>query len=131
MSDRVVPVLRLAVLCQSIEADGDDRPFALEGPIHTLRWPTGDRVYQPPTMELYVQLEDAVGTFYVRGVLRPVGETTELFRAPAEEVVFDGITNRIIPLELGLVLGGLAFAAGGVRVARVRQPRLPARGERP
>ncbi|HEX4611364.1 MAG TPA: hypothetical protein VH092_24435 [Urbifossiella sp.] len=49
MSKLVVPpVLRLAVLCQSIKADREDRPFALEVPIHTLRWPNGHRRRTPP-----------------------------------------------------------------------------------
>lgn len=111
MSKPVVPpVLRLAVLCQSIEADREDRPFALEVPIHTLRWPKDHQGgFQPPTLELYVQVQDALGTFHVRGVLRPFGEATELYRSPPVEIVFDGIEHRVVPLEFGLVLNGLSF----------------------
>ncbi len=114
MNGHVVPVLRLAVLCQSIEVDADGRPFALEHPVHTIRWPDGHTgSYEPPTLELYLQLEDAVGTFYIRCVLRPIGETVELYRLRPLEVPFDGVQNRIIPREVGVVLNGLAFPRPG------------------
>lgn len=106
----VLPVLRLAVLCQSIEADRKDRPFALEVPIHTLRWPKGHQGgYRPPTLELYVQVQDAVGAFNVRGVLRAFGSDTELYRSPPVQVVFSGTEHRVVPLEFGLRLNGLSF----------------------
>jgi len=106
----VTPVLRLVVLCQSIEADRKDRPFALEVPIHTLRWPKNHRGgYRPPTLELYVQLQDAVGAFNVRGVLRAFGDSTELYRSPVVPLAFDANDHRIVPLEFGLVLTGLSF----------------------
>ncbi len=114
MNDRVVPVLRLAVLCETAEEDADDRPFRLDGPVHTLRWPAGHSGrYEPPTLELYLQLEDALGTFYLRSVLREIGQMTELYRVPPLEVRFDGVTNRVVPLEIKLTLMDLAFPRPG------------------
>jgi hypothetical protein len=115
MSALVVPVLRLAVLCQSIEEDRDDRPFALEVPIHTLYWPDGHTgAYRPPTLELYLQLEDAVGKFFLRVMLRRVGSAREEAAANTAAVDFDGNTNRIIPLELAVKLERLAFPTVGM-----------------
>jgi hypothetical protein len=115
MGERIIPVLRLAVLCEGIAEDSDDRPFALEVPVHTLRWPEweGER-YEPPTLMLYLQLQDAVGMFFVTAVVRPFGSSIDIYRSKAAEVTFDGLTNRIIPFEMGLELTGLTFPRPGL-----------------
>jgi hypothetical protein len=100
---------------QSVEEDRDDRPFALEVPVHTLYWPDGHTgAYRPPTLTLYLQLEDALGDFFLRVMLRRVGSAREEAAANTVEVEFDGSTNRIIPLELAVNLDRLAFPAVGV-----------------
>ena len=38
MADRVLPVLRLAVLCEDVEEDGSGRPAVLAFPVHTIRF---------------------------------------------------------------------------------------------
>lgn len=60
-----------------------------------------------------MQLEDALGTFYLRSVLREIGQTTELYRVPPMEILFDGVTNRVVPLEIKMTLMGLAFPRPG------------------
>jgi hypothetical protein len=116
MSRPVAPVLRLAVLCQSIEEDREGRPFALEVLIHTLRWPQGHTgAYRPPTLELYLQLEDAVGTFNIRCALRRFNEEHEIYRSPQQEVPFDWGDEPPHPARTraGVERAGVP-AAGGV-----------------
>lgn len=114
MSDRVMPVLRLAVLCQGIVEDSDDRPFALEVPVHTLRWPEweGER-YEPPTLSLYTQLQDSVGVFSLTVVMRAFGSGIDLYRSQPGRVTFDGVTHRIQPLEVVMELEEMSFPRPG------------------
>lgn len=106
---RQLPILRLAVLCQEVEEDGGGRPFALVGPIHTLRFPPGvTENYRPPMLALYVQLQGGRGTFYVRARLCEVGTATETAAAGPVEFVFDG-AGRVEPEELAVELDALVF----------------------
>ena len=115
MAARVVPTLRLAVLCEDIEFDGSGRPALLAFPVHTLRFPPGvAERYRPPLLKLYLQLQGGVGTFYVSGVLREQGEVVEVYRTPRPvELVFEGDAHRIVPLDLVIELNGLTFPKPG------------------
>jgi hypothetical protein len=116
MTDRVLPLLRLAVLCEDVEEDAEGRPFRLVVPVHTLSFAPGiHHHHQPPTLKLYLQLQGGIGTFYIWTALREEGETIELYRT---RTPFEGVTSdetyRIIPLELALELSGLSFPHPGV-----------------
>jgi hypothetical protein len=112
--DGEIPVLRLAVLCEDVEEDGNGRPYRLTVPVHTIRFPP-DIVgrYRPPTLYVYVQLQGAVGTFYIRAVLREEGETIELYHTDPTEVPFGNQDYRVAPLELTLELDELIIPRPG------------------
>jgi hypothetical protein len=115
MSERVVPVLRLGVLCEDVVYDGDGQPFALEVPTHTLRLDRDpDGRVRLPDLKLYLQLADGVGTFYVSAELHAENGAIAHKSRPPVEVVLDGTSHRAEPLELvldlpGIVLGGHAL----------------------
>ena len=113
MAERVLPVLRLAVLCESIEEDADGRPYRLVVPVHTLRWPTGVRGrYRPPTLNLYVQLQNPAGTFYLRAVLRHESGSAEIYDTSPLELRFDTSLGAV-PYELAVELDELTFPRPG------------------
>lgn len=122
MAARVVPTLRLAVLCEDIEFDGSGRPALLAFPVHTLRFPPGVGThYQPPAPKLYLQLQGGVGTFYVWAALREEGEVIELYRSPRPfELVFTTDAHRFLPREVVLDLDGVRFPRPGVYEVIVR-----------
>lgn len=114
MSGRVVPTLRLAVLCAHVELDGDGLVFSLNEPIHTLQLPSGATTqYLPPTMMLYAQLADGVGTFHIRAELRNELGIVQ-YQSPPVEVVFAGTEYRVVPVEIVIHLDGLVFSGPGL-----------------
>lgn len=107
--ERILPTLRLAVLCQDVEDDGGGRPFRLVNPVHTLRFGPGvSQNYRPPMLTLYTQFQGRQGTFYIRAQLRVVGSAAEIAGAGPVEYVFDG-ADRIEPEEIALELDSLVF----------------------
>jgi len=115
MAHRVVPTLRLAVLCEDVEFDGNGRPALFAFPVHTMQFPPEVREhYCPPTARLYVQLHGGVGTFFISAVLREEGDVIELYRTPPSELAFDSDAYRVIPLELVIELSGLSFPRPGM-----------------
>lgn len=115
MGGRVVPVLRLAVLCSHVEFDRDGAVFSLNEPVHTLRFPSGSSGrLSPPTMVLYLQLADGHGTFYIRAEVRNEAGTVQ-YRSPRPfEVHFDGTQYRTEPAEVVLDLERLEFPGPGL-----------------
>jgi hypothetical protein len=116
MASRVPPFLRLAVLCQRVVRDSDQRSLGLMDPLHTISLTT-ERFGQPLTeMFLYAQLEDAVGSFEFS--LRIEDEHRELVPQPnlqsVEHAFLGGEIDRIIPFELTLRLYGLVFPSPGL-----------------
>lgn len=86
--------------CALIHPDADGLPFALERPIHTLRFPPGKpKDYRPSELSLYTQLENATGSFHFWIELR--NEKNELVNpnAPLEWVTFPATDNPVIPFE--------------------------------
>lgn len=94
------PRLRLALLCARIQPDTDGLPFALERPVHTLRFPLGKSTdYRPNELRLYTQLERASGSFHFWVALqRETGETINP-GAPLEWVTFPESDTPAIPFE--------------------------------
>jgi hypothetical protein len=122
MSNRVVPFLRLAVLCQDVEFDGNGLPFKLVEPLHTIRL-APDRFGRPLTgMFLYTQLEDANGTFEFS--VRVQDENGSPVAQPNLRAVahtFAGAEEeRIVPFELTLRLAGVVLPGPGVYHFQVR-----------
>lgn len=114
MAARVVPTLRLAVLCEEVIYDRDGNPFGLNVPVHTVTLPDGAAgPYLPPTLALYLQLSDGVGAFYVTTEVRSEGGSVVYRSKPPVEVVFPGTTHRAVPQEVVLDLHGLAFPGPG------------------
>ena len=98
MAARVVPTLRLAVLCEEVVYDRDGNPFGLNVPVHTVALPDGSAgPYRPPPLALYLQLSDGVGTFYVTTEVRSEGGNVVYRSKPPVEVVFAGTTHRAVP----------------------------------
>jgi hypothetical protein len=121
MSDRVVPVLRLAVLCEDVVNDADGQPFALNVPVHTLAWPAGGGGrFRPPTLRLYLQLSDGVGTFYLSAELRNEAGTVQYQLRPPAEVTFPGTAHRSVPLEIVVGLNDLEFPNPGLYELHVK-----------
>lgn len=120
MSERVVPVLRLAVLCEDVVYDGEGEPFALEVPTHTLRLSreAGGRL-RVAGLKLYVQLSDGVGTFFVTADIRTEAGTAVFRTRPPVEAVFDGTTHRAIPMELVLDMSDIVLPGYGLYEVRV------------
>ena len=114
MADIVVPKLRLAVLCQHVEFDSEQRPFSLQEPLHTVLPEAGKSFpFEPAPMFLYAQLEDAVGTFPFRVVTRDE-EGVEGNKTNTATRVFDGTSNRLIPIESVFELKGFRFPKPGI-----------------
>ena len=115
-NSRLLPILRLAVLCEDVEEDGSGRPYRLVVPVHTVMFPLGrPQRYRPPTLMLYLQLQGGVGTFYIWVSLKEEGEVVEVYRSRAPfESSFDDDSYRIVPLELALDLSGVTFPRPGV-----------------
>src|SRR5262245_16400336 len=108
MATRVAPFLRLAILCHQLRG-GQDEPFSLIEPLHTVQLPT-DRFGHPLSeLFLYTQIEDAVGMFEFS--VRVVDEMGTTIPQPHIQTVtrtFDGGSdNRIIPFELPFRLVGV------------------------
>jgi hypothetical protein len=115
MSERVVPVLRLAVLCEDVVYDGEGEPFALEVPVHTIRLaPDADGRIRPPDLKLYLQLSDGLGTFFLAAEIRTEGGTVVSQTKPRLEVVFDGTSHRAVPMELALDVHDISLRGYGL-----------------
>ena len=113
MAEKVLPILRLAVLCERMESDRDGRPFCFV-PIHTIQFPAGvARNYRPPTLHLYLQLQEALGAFNLKVVLCREKNEIELWRSDPEPVIFDGREYQIWPLELDVELAELVIPEPG------------------
>lgn len=101
MAARLPPALNLAVLCSYVEFDGNQRPFSLVEPTHTVAVvPNADGKLPGPELAVYVQLDDenAFGTFWfsvevrtTSGIVLPGG------RSRPREITFDGQPD---PLQL-------------------------------
>jgi hypothetical protein len=101
MATRVPPALNLAVLCSYVEFDGNQRPFSLVEPTHTLAiTPTPDGRLPVRELALYVQLDDenAVGTFWFSVEVRTAsGYVIPGGRSRPVEITFAGHPD---PLQL-------------------------------
>ena len=105
---RKLPILRLAVLCEDVEPDGNDRPAILYFPVHTLRFPPGvARNFRPPVLELYLQLQGGRGLFFFRIVMRVVGQTREVTLAHFDDEL--DAADEVFPLERAVKLNRLVF----------------------
>lgn len=115
MGQRVSPFLRLALLCQRVEARAG-QPFTLIGPLHTITLP--DSLLGEPLDEmfLYTQLEDAVGAFELS--VRVEDENQQLVPQSSLQPVthtFDRSTQTpTIPYAVVLRLNRLVFPTPGV-----------------
>lgn len=122
MSNRVLPFLRTAILCQDIEFDGNGYPFKLVEPLHTLV--LRPEAFGEPLTEvfLYTQLEDANGLFEFS--VRVEDANGNVVPQPGLRSVgrrFVGAGDeRIVPVELPLRLAGLVFLDPGVYYFQVR-----------
>ena len=116
MANRVMPFLRLAVLCHNIERDELQRPVALIDPLHTITLSPVVFGQQLTAMYLYAQMEDAVGTFEFS--VRIEDENREPIAQPTlagiEHTFEGGGPERIIPFEMTLRLSGLVLPSPGV-----------------
>lgn len=113
MSNRVLPILRLAVMCERIEPDDQQRPFCFV-PVHTIQFPPGvTKNYRPPTLHVYLQLQEALGAFNLAVVLRREKSDIDLWRSDPELIAFDGTTYQIIPFEQDAELLGLVIPEPG------------------
>jgi len=113
MPSRVIPILRLAVLCESIELDKEGRPFFCV-PVHTIQFPPGiKRNYQPPALHAYLQLQEALGTFNLKVLFRREKEEFDLFASVPVPIEFDGQNHQNVPLELDIELLGLVIPEPG------------------
>lgn len=122
MADRVLPYLRLAVLCQRVESDALEFAVALIEPLHTIGL-LPEQFGQPLTeMFLYSQFEDAVGSFELS--VRIEDENRDLVPQSSLESIehtFDGTRlDRIIPFKLPIRLPGLVFPSPGLYYFVVR-----------
>jgi len=108
------PRLRFAALCGRIQPDIDGLPFALERPVHTLRFPLGQsRDYRPRELSLYVQLENATGSYHFwPGLRNEHGETINP-NAKLEWVTFPQVESSVVPIEREFKLD-VVFPAPGV-----------------
>ena len=105
---RVLPVLRLAVLCEEVEEDGSGRPAILAFPVHTIRFPPGvSSDFRPPVLSLYVQLQGGRGLYFFRVVLRIVGQAHEVTVAHFDDDL--DAAEEVFPLERRIALHRLVF----------------------
>ena len=119
MSNRVIPILRLAVLCERVGTDKEDRPYFCV-PVHTIQFPPGVATnYEPPSLELYLQLQEALGAFNLTAIVEREGEGIELFRTKPLSLDFSGTEYQNVPLELALGVKGLVFPTPGVYELRI------------
>lgn len=119
MSNRVLPILRLAVLCEQVGADDEDRPYFCV-PVHTIQFPPGvAKNYEPPALEVYVQLQEALGAFNLTAVVQREGEGVDLFRTRPLPLDFSGTEYQNFPLELAFDMKGWVIPTPGVYELRV------------
>ncbi len=105
---RVLPRLRLAVLCEDVEEDGTERPAILRFPVHTIRFPANtEKNYRPPVLFLYLQLQGGRGLYFFRVILRVIGETREVTIAYFDDEL--DATEEVFPLERIVSLNRLVF----------------------
>ncbi|MGL4419330.1 MAG: hypothetical protein ACRCZF_01575 [Gemmataceae bacterium] len=117
--DRVRPILRKAVLCERVETDREGRVYAFV-PVHTIRMPADQpRDYVPPTLQVYLQLQEARGPFLLKISLCKQGTDANLYPNKALSVDFDGSKYQFMPLELKLDLRGLKIPKPGSYELRV------------
>jgi hypothetical protein len=94
MTTRIPPALNLAVLCSYVEFDGNNRPFSLVEPTHTLAVsPDSTGRLPAPELAIYVQLDDenAIGTFWFSIEVRTAsGIVLQGGRSRPVELTFDG-----------------------------------------
>jgi hypothetical protein len=118
MSDRKSPILDLAVLCSYVELDGQNQPFSLNEPLHTvLVSPDASGNLAAPEFALYVQMtdEDAHGTYDFTVEVRT--DTNVVIRHQSVEPVRVTFVKRyhpVRPFEHVFRLRGLVFPAPGV-----------------
>jgi hypothetical protein len=117
MADRKSPTLDLAVLCDSVGFDSQQRPFSLNAPLHTvIVTPDESGRLLAPEFALYVQMtdEDANGTFDFTVEVRT--DTNVIIRHATVEpmrVTFFSRYHPPTPLEHVFVLRDLVFPAPG------------------
>lgn len=120
MADRILPTLRLAVLCRQVTYDENPWLHSLVEPVHTVLAPPGwDGASGLRALYLYLQLADAVGAFEVSAELRDEGGEPR-YRSAATGVVFDGTANRAVPRDVVLRLDGMKFPGPGLYELHVR-----------
>ena len=111
----IVPRLTIALLCQDVVYDRDGRLFSLNEPLHTVRKPTGEPwPFVPAELMIYVQLEDAVGTFNFSAEVRGEQDTVIGRTKHATPITFAGNADRHQPIEHVFSLPGLKFPSAGV-----------------
>jgi hypothetical protein len=104
----MLPVLRLAVLCEDVDHDGNERPAILAFPVHAIRFPPGVSAnYRPPVLNLYLQLQGGRGLYFFRVVLRVVGQSREVTVAHFDEEL--DAAEEVFPLERAVALHRLVF----------------------
>jgi hypothetical protein len=115
----VKPILRKAVLCERVETDSEGRIYCFV-PVHTLQLPPGVvRNYTPPTLSVYLQLQEAVGMFYLGISLCKQGSQIREYHCKPIAVTFEGERYHTVPLELVIDLPHMTIPAAGSYELRV------------
>jgi len=119
MSDRKSPTLDLLVLCSYVGYDGQQQPFSLNEPLHTVLAPAdGSGKLPAPEFALYVQMtdEDAHGSFDFTVEVRNDTNDVVLRHLTVEplRVTFGSRYYPVKPFEHVFVIRDLVFDAPGV-----------------
>jgi hypothetical protein len=108
MADRVLPILRLAVLCEDVDDAGTERPVVLKFPVHTLYFPDGvSQNFRPDVLRLYLQLQGGRGGYFFKVVMRRVGDSAEVLVGLFDDQL-DAV-DEVYPLERDVPLNRLVF----------------------
>jgi hypothetical protein len=93
------PRLRFAALCARIRFDVDGAPFAIERPLHTIRF---DPVGQAREFWLYAEIQNAFNVTLALQVQVRDEHGAVVFTSPVHTEVFPNLANRTFPRELAI-----------------------------
>ncbi|MGL6074015.1 MAG: hypothetical protein ACRC8S_07630 [Fimbriiglobus sp.] len=111
-----LPILQAAMLCETITTDSDGRPYQLQTPVHTIRWPASVPMtgkYRLPTFDLYLRFAEVDKDFLLQAKLTRYGSDIAIYRTGSIRVYAQPGRNVLIPKEYAVEMDALEIPRPG------------------
>ena len=113
MANKVLPIVRVFLLCESVKYRAKTSQWVLTSPTHTLSMPVGisEKLVQE-RLAFYYQLTDAVGTFNLSIQMQLWETGTIITKNDLQKIDFPSDHSAVI--EGGIVLSNVPIPRAGV-----------------